>query len=84
VPQVAGNTDVQTSVIQFADGRLDRIGLIEPPKVYVRPAGEGDLTIKQARELAEPLLDGAKEVDASASSTVGRLTPEVPLSVDRD
>jgi hypothetical protein len=29
------------------------------------------LNADQARELAEPLLDGAKEIDASASSTVG-------------
>ena len=31
-----GEVEVQTSVAQFADGAIDRVGLIEPPKVHVR------------------------------------------------
>ena len=51
---------VQTSAIQFSDGRIDDGSVHEPPHVYLR---DDALTTTQARELAATLIEAADEVD---------------------
>jgi hypothetical protein len=54
---------VQTTAVQFADGRIDDGTTHEPPRVYLR---DDDLTTTQARELAAVLIEVADEMDRLA------------------
>jgi hypothetical protein len=58
-----GDVEVLASVIQFADGAIDRAGLIAAPLVHVEAYWESGLTLKQTRELAAALLEAADEFD---------------------
>jgi hypothetical protein len=53
-------TTVQTTAVQFGDGRIDDGSVHEPPHVYL---GDDALTSTQARELADLLVTAADEVD---------------------
>jgi hypothetical protein len=53
-------TTVQTTAVQFADGRIDDGSVHEAPHVYL---GDDSLTSVQARELADLLIGAADEVD---------------------
>jgi hypothetical protein len=66
-----GNTEVQTSVTQFDDTSLDRIGLIEAPKVHVRPQGEDGLTVREAHELAAAIISAAEELEGLTDHGTG-------------
>ena len=56
-----------TTAIQLTDGSLDDGSEVEPPQVWIYRADDNPLSSDQARELAEALLDCAKEIDAWAS-----------------
>jgi hypothetical protein len=75
---IVGDIEVQTSVVQFADGTIDRVGLVEPPKVHMRANREGGLTVKQALELASVLFEAAVE-RVGAMSPVEVQLPTVDL-----
>ncbi len=53
-----GGVEIQPSIIQFQDGDVDRVGLVELPHVHVRSA-EHTLTVAQARDLAAALFSAA-------------------------
>lgn len=61
--RVIGDIEAQTSVVQFADGEIDEVGLIEAPKVHVRANREDGLNKKQALELASVLFEAAVEFE---------------------
>ena len=53
--------------IQWADGSIDREGVIEPPSVSIESPGDPGLTSAQARELAAVLIAAADEIDGWAA-----------------
>jgi hypothetical protein len=63
---VAGEVEVWTSAAQCADGTVDADGRIEPPLVHVRDRGACGLTVEQARELADAILDAINDLDGWA------------------
>lgn len=63
IDDYTGGRGVQTwtSVAQFADGTIDRVGEIDLPMVHVDVSGDG-LTAGQARQLARVLIAAADEL----------------------
>jgi hypothetical protein len=55
--------EVYTTAIQLTDGSLDDGTEVEPLQVWIYRADDNPLNADQARELAEALLDCAKEID---------------------
>ena len=56
--------EIQPSIIQFQDGDVDRVGLVQLPHVHVRSA-EHTLTVAQARDLAAALFSAAFQIRQS-------------------
>jgi hypothetical protein len=60
--RLVADVEVQTSVVQFADGAVDDMGLIEAPLVHVQACWESGLTLKQARELAGAIIEATSDL----------------------
>ena len=64
------NVVVHTSAIQFADGRIDDGGILEPNVTIAHACFNGrGLSRSQARELAARLLEAAAELDGWIESS---------------
>ena len=64
------NVVVHTSAIQFADGRIDYGGILEPSVTISHACFNGrGLSRSQARELAARLLEAAAELDGWIESS---------------
>jgi hypothetical protein len=55
---------VQSTAVQFSDGRIDDGSVHEPPHVYLR---DDALSAAQARELAALLVESANQIDGWAA-----------------
>jgi hypothetical protein len=61
---IAGKVEVSTSVVQLADGSINRSDdKFDPPIVHIDNTGDLELTVEQARELAGAILDAVSELE---------------------
>ena len=71
---------VQTSAIQFADGRIDDGGIVAPSVMICHAGYNGrGLSSTQARELAAVLLEAADELDGWIESSQAASRNQITL-----
>jgi hypothetical protein len=74
------NVVVQTSAIQFADGRIDDGGIVAPSVTISHACYNGrGLSSTQARELAARLLEAADELDGWIESSQAASRNQIAL-----